>query len=40
MPGLINTHSHLPMSWFRGLADDLPLDIWLNHYIWPWKRGC
>lgn len=35
MPGLINTHSHLPMSWFRGLADDLPLDIWLNHYIWP-----
>ena len=35
MPGLINTHSHLPMSWFRGLADDLPLDIWLNNYIWP-----
>ena len=35
MPGMINTHSHLPMSWFRGLADDLPLDIWLNHYIWP-----
>lgn len=35
MPGMINTHSHLPMSWFRGLADDLPLDIWLNQYIWP-----
>lgn len=35
MPGLINTHSHLPMTYFRGLADDLPLDTWLNNYIWP-----
>lgn len=35
IPGLINTHSHLPMSYFRGLADDLPLDIWLREYIWP-----
>lgn len=35
IPGLINTHSHLPMSYFRGLADDLPLDIWLRDYIWP-----
>ena len=35
IPGLINTHSHLPMTYFRGLADDLPLDIWLRHYIWP-----
>lgn len=35
MPGLINTHSHLPMTYFRGLADDLPLDTWLNKYIWP-----
>jgi len=34
-PGFINTHSHMPMSYFRGLADDLPLDTWLNHYIWP-----
>lgn len=35
IPGLINTHSHIPMTYFRGLADDLPLDIWLNKYIWP-----
>jgi 5-methylthioadenosine/S-adenosylhomocysteine deaminase len=35
MPGLINAHTHLPMTYFRGLADDLPLEIWLNNYIWP-----
>jgi 5-methylthioadenosine/S-adenosylhomocysteine deaminase len=35
IPGLINMHSHLPMTYFRGLADDLPLNIWLQQYIWP-----
>jgi 5-methylthioadenosine/S-adenosylhomocysteine deaminase len=35
MPGLVNTHSHLPMSLFRGLADDLLLDQWLNEHIFP-----
>jgi 5-methylthioadenosine/S-adenosylhomocysteine deaminase len=35
MPGLVNSHTHLPMTLFRGLADDLPLDIWLNQYIFP-----
>lgn len=35
VPGLINTHSHLPMTYFRGLADDLPLHKWLQEYIWP-----
>lgn len=35
IPGLINAHSHLPMTYFRGLADDLPLHVWLNEYIWP-----
>jgi 5-methylthioadenosine/S-adenosylhomocysteine deaminase len=35
MPGLINTHTHLPMSLFRGLADDLPLMEWLNDHIFP-----
>ena len=35
MPGLVNCHTHLPMSLFRGLADDLPLDIWLNEHIFP-----
>ena len=35
MPGLVNTHTHLPMTLFRGLADDLPLLVWLNDYIFP-----
>jgi len=35
MPGLINAHTHAPMTVFRGLADDLPLDVWLKEYIWP-----
>ena len=35
MPGLINAHTHSGMTYFRGLADDLPLDRWLNKYIWP-----
>ncbi len=34
-PGLCNMHSHAPMTLFRGLGDDQPLDIWLNNYIWP-----
>jgi len=35
MPGLINSHSHSPMTLFRGLADDLPLKQWLFDYIFP-----
>ena len=35
LPGLVNSHTHLPMTLFRGLADDLPLDIWLNEHIFP-----
>ena len=38
MPGLVNTHTHLPMSLFRGLADDLPLEEWLNAHIFPAER--
>ena len=34
-PGLINTHSHAAMVYFRGLADDLPLQEWLEKHIWP-----
>jgi 5-methylthioadenosine/S-adenosylhomocysteine deaminase len=34
-PGLINTHTHAPMSLFRGIADDLKLQDWLNNYIFP-----
>jgi 5-methylthioadenosine/S-adenosylhomocysteine deaminase len=35
IPGLINTHAHLPMTLFRGLADDIPLSNWLNDHIFP-----
>ena len=35
MPGLINTHTHAAMVYFRGIADDLPLTDWLNNHIWP-----
>jgi 5-methylthioadenosine/S-adenosylhomocysteine deaminase len=35
LPGLINTHTHAPMVLYRGLADDLALMDWLNHYIFP-----
>lgn len=35
LPGLVNTHTHLPMSLFRGLADDLPLQEWLHNHIFP-----
>jgi 5-methylthioadenosine/S-adenosylhomocysteine deaminase len=38
MPGLVNTHTHLPMSLLRGLADDLRLDVWLHGYILPVER--
>ena len=38
MPGLVNTHTHLPMTLFRGLADDLPLVVWLNEKIFPAER--
>ena len=34
-PGLINTHTHAAMSLFRGLADDLKLQDWLNNFIFP-----
>jgi 5-methylthioadenosine/S-adenosylhomocysteine deaminase len=35
LPGLVNTHTHLPMTLFRGLADDLPLMTWLEEHIFP-----
>jgi len=38
MPGLVNAHTHVPMTLLRGLADDLRLDVWLNGYIWPVER--
>lgn len=35
LPGFINTHTHVPMTMFRGYADDLPLQQWLNEHIFP-----
>jgi 5-methylthioadenosine/S-adenosylhomocysteine deaminase len=35
LPGLINTHTHAAMVYFRGLADDMPLKDWLENHIWP-----
>ena len=40
MPGFINTHTHLGMSYFKGLADDQPLERWLSDYIWPAEARC
>ncbi|MBQ3224590.1 MAG: amidohydrolase family protein, partial [Oscillospiraceae bacterium] len=35
MPGIVNTHTHVPMTLFRGLSDDCELDVWLREHIWP-----
>ena len=39
MPGLVNTHNHIAMNLFRGLADDMELDTWLNDNIWPMEAN-
>ena len=38
MPGLVNAHTHVPMTLIRGLADDLRLDVWLMGYMLPVER--
>jgi len=38
MPGLVNTHTHIPMTLLRGLSDDLRLDVWLMGYMMPVER--
>ena len=38
MPGFVDTHTHVSMSYFKGLADDLPLMTWLNEHIWPAEK--
>lgn len=35
IPGLVNAHAHNPMTLLRGVADDLPLKVWLQEHIWP-----
>jgi 5-methylthioadenosine/S-adenosylhomocysteine deaminase len=39
MPGLVNAHTHAPMTLLRGLADDLRLDVWLLGYMMPVERA-
>jgi 5-methylthioadenosine/S-adenosylhomocysteine deaminase len=39
IPGLINTHTHAAMTLFRGFADDMPLQEWLNTRIWPAEQA-
>jgi 5-methylthioadenosine/S-adenosylhomocysteine deaminase len=38
MPGLINTHTHAAMTMMRGLADDMPLDVWWKKFIFPIEK--
>ena len=35
MPGMVNGHTHLFQTFFRGLGDDKTLLDWLRDYIWP-----
>jgi 5-methylthioadenosine/S-adenosylhomocysteine deaminase len=35
IPGLVNAHVHNPMTLLRGVADDMPLKVWLQEHIWP-----
>ena len=35
LPGLVNAHTHAAMSLFRGIADDVSLQVWLERHIWP-----
>ncbi|RLE35660.1 N-ethylammeline chlorohydrolase [Candidatus Acetothermia bacterium] len=37
--GFVNAHTHLAMVIFRGLADDVPLNVWLEEHIWPLERS-
>ncbi|NDV27384.1 amidohydrolase family protein [Desulfovibrio sp. JC010] len=39
LPGLINAHTHVPMTLMRGVADDLPLLEWLHNYMFPIESG-
>jgi len=39
LPGMVNAHTHAPMTLLRGLADDLRLDVWLMGYMMPVERA-
>ena len=38
IPGLYNAHTHLPMTMFKGYAEDMALDAWLSEKIWPAEK--
>lgn len=37
LPAMYNTHTHAAMTLLRGYADDMPLQKWLQDYIWPFE---
>jgi len=39
IPGLINTHAHVPMVLLRNLAEDVTIESWFNDYIWPMESN-
>jgi 5-methylthioadenosine/S-adenosylhomocysteine deaminase len=38
IPGLVNTHQHMALSLLRGYADDIPLQEWLDKWVWPLEK--
>jgi len=37
IPGFVNAHAHSAMTLFRGVGEDVPLDLWLKERIWPYE---
>ncbi len=38
IPGFVNAHTHAAMSLMRGMAEDMPLEPWLQNGIWPVEK--
>jgi 5-methylthioadenosine/S-adenosylhomocysteine deaminase len=39
IPGLVNTHAHVPMVLFRGMVEDVTINDWFNTHIWPMEAN-
>lgn len=39
LPGLVNCHTHAPMTLLRGIAEDVPVEEWFNRCVWPVEAG-
>ncbi|GAB4433496.1 MAG: amidohydrolase [Chloroflexi bacterium OHK40] len=39
IPGLINSHAHIAMALFRGVAEDVPIEAWFNDFVWPMETN-